>query len=855
MDDGKGVAVQKAESIVCGRSMNADQWAKVKAIFHVAIELPENERRQFVEQKSGVDADVFAEIRSLFDAHAKSDTFIEAPALESISHLVDADAKPSRIGQTFGAYTLEDLIGRGGMGAVYLASRTDKEFDKKVAVKLIKRGFDTDEIIRRFRHERQILAQLEHPNITRLLDGGSTGDGQPYLVMDYVEGLPLIKYCHENSLDIEARLELFLQICSAVAYAHRNLIVHRDLKPTNILVTSDGAPKLLDFGIAKLLSSDSDFTTARLATDAGIMTPDYASPEQIRGEPVTTATDIYSLGVLLYELLTGVRPFNLKEKSLERIVQTVCEVEPERPSTLAVRRKSQRPTDESAVIDSGIRNLDSRVLAGDLDNIVSMAMRKEPERRYSSVDQFAEDISRHRVGRPVLAQQSTFRYRASKFVRRNKTGVGAAIGILLALIGGIIGTYWQSRIAAAERDMALAQANKADRINEFLKNMLASADPRKQGRDVRMTEFLEIAGGGIERDFANEPLITADLQTTIGLTFLSLGKSDRAEPLLSQALDIRLGLLGTEHHDTAMSRYNFGLVLEAKGNAAEAETYYRASLETLRRLFGEKHLDIARVLQNLANVVAIQGRTSETIEILRETLEIRRSLLREDRPEIAEALTELGSALIMNGDPEAAEPLQRQALSIMQQNYGNEHPDTATALINLFASIQHRDAGEAERLANEALRIRRKFLGDNHPDVAWTLYNLSYLKISRGRPVEAERLAREILGLRGSVLSDENLLVSNALLILGRSLMEQNRLAEAEAILRECLELRRRNLPPEHWVLATTNSFLGECLMRRNQKEGGKHLLLESYARLKETLGEDHAQTRMAAERMKKFIR
>jgi len=832
--------------------MTVDQWAKVKEAFHGAFELPEAERQQYIESIYGDNDDLMAEIRSLFAAHDKSTSFIESPALEPISDLVNENAKPSRIGQTFGAYTLENELGRGGMGAVYLASRTDKEFDKKVAIKLIKRGFDTDEIVSRFRHERQILAGLEHPNITRLLDGGSTEDGLPFLVMDYVEGLPLMKFSRENSLSIRSRLQLFIEICSAVAYAHRNLVVHRDLKPSNILVTPNGTPKLLDFGIAKLLTSQADVTNAPTAANAGVMTPDYASPEQIRGEQVTTATDIYSLGVLLYELLTDVRPFNFKTSSLENIIYTVCEIEPERPSTIALRLQSG--TDRKPEEDISGPQFDSRSLAGDLDNIVSMAMRKEPERRYSSVEQFAEDISRHLNGRPVLAQQNTFRYRASKFGRRNKAGIAAATSILLVLVGGIIGTYWQSRVAAMERDIAVAEATKVERINGFLKKMLASADPRQQGKDVKMSEFLELASNNIEKDFANEPEIIADLQTTIGLTFLSQGKADLAETHLRRALDTRVNLFGIGHHDTAISQHNFGQVLAANGNAAEAEKFYRASLETLQKLLGKEHVEISDVSVHLAYVLGLQGKHPEAVEKLREAVAMRLDLLGDEHTETAQALSALGSVLVVTGDTDAAEPLQRQALAIMRKSQGDEHPDTAFVLINLFSAIQHKDPAEAEQLALEALRIRRRLLGDRHPDVAWTLYNLSYLKISNGNPVEAERLTREILTLRGAVLTDENALVSSTLLILGRSLMEQNRLSEAESAIRECLALRQKNIAPGHWTLATSNSFLGECLFRRGQKDQGRQLLLESYASLKEKLGPEHPQSQSALARIEKFI-
>ena len=835
--------------------MDNARWQQIKGIFYPALDLPVPERGSFVGEKCAGDETLKEEIERLLIAHEAAEDFIESPTV-AVKNLVSAETISSPVGRTIGAYRIEKEIGRGGMGAVYLAARADAQFEKQVAVKLIKRGLDTDEIIRRFRHERQILAHLDHPNIARLIDGGATSDGKPFLVMDYVEGLPLMKFCQENLLLINERLNLFLHICSAVAYAHRNLIVHRDLKPSNILVTSDGVPKLLDFGIAKLLTPESDFSTLQTATNLAVMTPEYASPEQVRGEPVTTATDVYSLGVLLYELLTDSRPYNFTTKSLEKIIHTVCEVEPPRPSSAITPTSNvQRPKPEQQATNHQSPIVNRQSLKGDLDNIVLMAMRKEPTRRYSSVEQFADDVRRHLEGLPVLARQDAFGYRAGKFIRRNKAGAAAGTGIALSLIGGIIATFRQSKIAARQRDTALAEAEKAERINGFLQKMLASADPRKQGKDVKMTDVLELAAGSIERDFANEPEIIADLQTTIGLTFLSLGKADLAEPHLRRALETRLKLFGREHYDSAMSIYNFGQLLEAKGTAPAAENCYRQSLAALRRLLGGEHLEISNVLHNLAHVSALQGKNAEAVEILREELKIRRALLDENHPGIAQTLTELGSVLTVMGDNEAAEPLQRRALAMMRRNQADEHPDTAAILVNLFGAIQHKNPAEAELLVVEALRIRRKLLGDKHPDVAWSLYHLSFLKINQGENVEAERLIKEILNLRGTTLTDENLLVSNALLILGRSLMGQNKLLEAEAVLRECLALRLKHLPPEHWVLATTNGFLGECLMRLNQTETGRQFLLESYASLRGKLGENHMQTKMAAARIEKFIR
>ena len=435
--------------------MNPENWQKIKAIFYPALDLPENERLDFVKEKCGDDDTLFEEIKVLIASSEQNTTFIEKPVF-AVSELVVAKEKRNLIGRQIGAYKIEKEIGRGGMGAVYLASRADKEFEKKVAVKLIKRGLDTDEIIKRFRNERQILAGLDHTNITRLIDGGATDDGLPYLVMDYVEGKPLTKYAEAKELTINERLKLFLQICSAVRYAHQNLIIHRDLKPSNILVTNDGVPKLLDFGIAKLIDEANEETFHNTLTR--VMTPEYASPEQVQGKPITTASDVYSLGVILYELLTGERPYKVKSKSADEISKIITDTSPTRPSDVLRRgeeEKRRKGDGEREIISfSPLLPFSSSQLKGDLDNIVLMAMRKEPERRYSSVEQFAGDIQRFLDGLPVIAQEDTFSYRASKFIARNKTGVAAGIGIAASLVAGIIATSRQSRIAKKERDIA-----------------------------------------------------------------------------------------------------------------------------------------------------------------------------------------------------------------------------------------------------------------------------------------------------------------------------------------------------------------------------------------------------------------
>ncbi len=425
--------------------MNSVSLARLKEVFHAVRELPSAARDGFLARECGSDQQLREKVEALLKSDGTSETFLADPSAQLVADAFNAAPEPSVAGRMIDRYRIIREIGRGGMGAVYLAERADDEYQKQVALKLIKRGMDTDSVLRHFRNERQILAGFDHPNIARLLDGGTSDDGLPYFVMEFVEGLPIDEYCDTHALSIAARLQLFREICAAVSYAHRHLVIHRDIKRSNILVTAEGVPKLLDFGIAKILQEDG----APLATLTGqrLMTPEYASPEQARGERVTTASDVYSLGVVLYELLTGQSPYRLTTRTSAEISHAISNQQPERPSTVSRGASFQL---------AASRDLKSRATAlrGDLDNIVLMALRKEPERRYQSVEQFAEDIRRHLENRPVLARKDTSGYRATKFVRRNKTALTAAAVVLLVLVGGIIATSWQAQKARATQARA-----------------------------------------------------------------------------------------------------------------------------------------------------------------------------------------------------------------------------------------------------------------------------------------------------------------------------------------------------------------------------------------------------------------
>jgi non-specific serine/threonine protein kinase/serine/threonine-protein kinase len=451
--------------------MTPERWQQVKDLFGSALGETPAQRAAFLASACGGDDDLRTQVESMIAAHEQDGDFIEAPAFERAMGLFAGGPAEAVAGRHVGPYKIARELGHGGMGAVYLAVRADDQYQKRVALKLVRRGMDTQDILRRFRHERQILASLNHPFIAQLLDGGTTEDGLPYFAMEYVEGQPITDYCDTHRLTIAERLKLFRPVCAAVHYAHQNLVVHRDLKPSNILITADGTPKLLDFGIAKLLNPElSAQTIDPTATALRLMTPEYASPEQVRGDPVTTASDVYSLGVVLYELLTGHRPYRLKSRSPHEILHVVCEEEPEKPSTAASRveavvdpdgatRATATPESVSRTREGQPEKLRRR-LKGDLDNIVLMAMRKEPQRRYATVNQLSEDIRRHLEGQPVVARKDTFGYRAEKFVKRNKAGVAAAALVLITLIGGIVATWQQAREARQER------ANAQQRFND-----------------------------------------------------------------------------------------------------------------------------------------------------------------------------------------------------------------------------------------------------------------------------------------------------------------------------------------------------------------------------------------------------
>jgi non-specific serine/threonine protein kinase/serine/threonine-protein kinase len=579
--------------------VNPEQWEQIKALLGAALEREPGERSSFLRHACGSDEVLRGELEALLSAY-DAEKSVPAPPLPAApgSSLEEAGTK-------IGAYRVIRKIGMGGMGAVYLAVRADDAFQKKVAIKLVQAGVDAEEIAQRFRHERQILAGFDHPNIAKLLDGGTTEQGLPYFVMDYVEGTPIDQYCESHKLQIGERIRLFREVCSAVQYVHQNLVVHRDLKPGNILVTPEGAPKLLDFGIAKLLKPEM-FTSLAEATrvEFRLMTPGYASPEQVRGEPVTTASDVYSLGVILYELLTSCRPYKVTTDSPAELLRAVCEQEPERLSTAVVladgatRRKNTLTPKQIAAERGTLPEKLRKQLSGDLDTIVAKALRKEPQRRYASVEQLSEDLRHHLAGLPVSAHRDTWNYRAGKFARRHAAGIAAAALIALSLVAGVVATTWQARVARAERARAQQQFNDVRRLatsflfefHDAIKNLPGST-PARQLLVERALEYLnkldQRAGGnaGLQRELAEAYIKVGDVQ---GNPYVAnLGETEGAVESYNHALKISQALISANSHDVEARHYlarsyqSLGEVLPIVGHPTEGLADLRKACELL----------------------------------------------------------------------------------------------------------------------------------------------------------------------------------------------------------------------------------------------------------------------------------
>lgn len=831
----------------------SERWARVKQLFDAAADLGPNERSALLDHECRDDTTLRREIESLLESDQQTNGFIEEPAIEVPRDLFPDAIDETFVGRQFGAYRILREIGRGGLGAVYLAARADDEYRKEVAIKLVRRGLDTEDILRRFRNERQILAQLDHPNIARLIDGGTTDDGLPYFVMEYVNGEPIGAYCDAHALTTTERLNLFRKVCAAVTYAHQNLVIHRDLKPSNILVASDGEPKLLDFGIAKLLTAENELFTQTVPA-LRVMTPEYASPEQIKGDKITTASDVYSLGVLLYELLTGQRPYRLKTRTAEEIARAITEQEPERPSTVVA---AAPPPPELPGEDRrrGRRRYDLR---GDIDNIVLMALRKEPARRYPSVGQFSEDIRRHLAGLPVVARKATVSYRTSKFVTRHRIGVATAVLLLLSLIAGIVATAWQAKRATEQRDLAQRQAVKAERVTTFLQNVLGFSDPGwassnpQRKRDATVAEALVEAARRAETELADEPEALAAVHFTIGTTYRVQSKFPEAEPHLRKALEIRRRVLGDKHPETGQSMVALAEWCLLSGRYPEAEPLFRDAIPIFRAAHDAKWLAIA--LNDYGALKSSTGDYASAEKLLREGLEVSAELRGAERAPRAIMYSVLGAARCQQGDFTQGAELLQKSIEEFRALPGEPRSELAFALSTLGnIRLIQADYDKAEALLREAFELFRKTVGENHQSSAGPLLLLAELYYKRENYDKARAEIEHAMQIQRNALPADHIDLTWSRITLAKILTRTGALPEAESYLRSALEKLALSLPQDHPNIASARGALGECLVMQTRYEEAEPLLLDCHNVFQARFGPTDPRTQSAKTRLIKL--
>lgn len=753
-----------------------------------------------------------------------------------------SDASRGSEGEQVGPYRLLGVLGEGGMGTVHLAERADGTYEQRVAVKVVKQGLAGHQVERRFRRERQILARLEHPAVSRLLDGGSTPAGQPYLVMELVDGEPIDAYCDRHCLSIDARLELFRRVCAGVQKAHRNLIVHRDLKPSNILVTAEGQPKLLDFGISKLLEGDEPVDRTEL-TSLGqrVLTPEYASPEQLRDEPITTAVDVYALGLLLHRLLTGDRPYPLPATRGEALRKAICDVPAEHPSSTVARLLADDPRAAEAIATARATDpvrLRKR-LAGDLDHIVAKTLRKEPDQRYASVEWLSADLGRHLEGLPVEARRGGWRYLAGRFLRRNRVVVAAGLSILLALALGLVGQTREARRANREAARANSEARASAEVADFLVELFDAADPAKTREELTARQLLDRGVERIHGELADQPLTQARLMSTLGRVYHNRGHPE-AEGLFATSLELRLAALPDDHPLIATGHLDLADNLRVQGRVEEAMPHYERALALRREHFGDDSIEHAQVLNNMALALIRSAEYRRAEESLRRALEIRRRHLGEHML-VAQSLHNLTLIATDLGDYAAAAARGREALDLKTRLLPADDPSLARTYFELSFPVQKLgDYDEAERLISTALEIARNAWGGTHVDVLMMRGDLAYLRHLQGEREAAESSQREILELKRTHLGEDHREVAFSLHSLGRQLADRGDLEGAEEVFRRSLGLRSRIYAADHPNVATAKQHLGALLLQRGQIEDAEPLLLSSLESRRRALPPTH---------------
>ncbi len=790
-------------------------WSEISAALDELLECDEAERAQRLEELQNKNPALHREVQALLEAEEEPLEFLDDGARGLME--ASGDGTGRRLleeGAEVGPYRVVREVGRGGMGYVYLAERDDGQFEQEVALKVLRTEGLSQQGVQRFLFERQILASLNHPSIARVFDGGVLEDGRPYLVMEYVEGEPITAYCNNKKLSIRDRLQLFASVCDAVQHAHRNLVVHRDLKPSNIYVTREGHVKLLDFGIAKLLQSEPDEAERHTRTGAHLLTPEYAAPEQVQGGAVTTATDVYALGILLYELLTGCRPYDSDQQSPYEVMRLICDREPTRPSTiLSLVQRGDRTLEEGASAvqvaearRTQVGDLQKR-LRGDLDAIILYALRKEPAHRYASAQALAEDVRRHLNGTPIHARADSVWYRTRKFLQRHRWEAAATALVAVLVVGYAFTVTWQARTIAEERDRVELEAQRSEQVAGFLRDLFTSTDPFGQpsteagAGDLTARQLVDRGAQRLQQ-LEDQPLLQADLQEIIAAVYVNMGYYEDAAPLLNQA-EQRYRQEESLSDAALRVRATRAAMLTRQGYYEESEDLLMETIAALEANPPDNDSAATEQLRGFRSALGLlqseSGNTMAAVQTYRALLEepgIRSS------PYYASIVHDKAMALGALGAFEDALPLHRESLAFLQAREQSADVQITIASVKMSKAFTLQRMGEldrAEELHLEALAMRRQLLGSSHPHVASSLIRLGILRAEQGRGEEAYEMGREGYAILSEYLPEDHWQLYAASGVKGLGLALQGRFAEGIPKLKEAHEVFKYTLGPDDW--------------------------------------------------------
>ena len=813
--------------------MDSARWQKIQTLFHKAADIPETEQRTFLESECADDPALICEVMALLEEDARGASMLDAGIAEVAHQVLSDPAAASLPFKEFGPYRIQRALGEGGMGVVYLAERED--LGSQVAIKILRDGWLSPTRRDLFAAEQRTLAQLNHPSIARLYDADTSPDGSPFFVMEYVEGVPLTVYCDKNNCSIRGRMRLFRTVCDAVLYAHQHAVIHRDLKPSNVLVKNDETLRLLDFGISKHLKSFGD-SADKTMTGLRFMTPAYAAPEQIRGEQVGIHTDVYSLGVILYELLAGRLPFDVSNRTPAQAERILTQQETEKPSAVSDRiLRLPQHSDHAA--------LASKTEWADLDVLCLTAMHKDPQRRYSSVEALIRDIDHYLKGQPLEAQPDTLAYRLRKFVTRNRQPV-VAVAVAFTLVVGVVifFTVW----LAITRNAALAEAARTQRIQKFMTNLFQGGDASAGPADnLRVVTLLD-RGVQEAQSLNAEPEVQAELYETLGTLYQKLGKLDEANRLLNSSLQGRKTLYGADTAQVAESLVTLGLLRDDQAELPEAEKMVREGLAMSKRHLPPNHPAVAKATAALGKVLEDRGSYDEAIKTLEEAMRLQ-STKGAATPEFAASLYELANTHFYAGHYDTSESINERLLPIYRQIYGERHPRVADVFINLGA-IKF-DLGhylEAERYDRQALEIVQAWYGKDNPETASDLTLLARALVREDRYDEAVDLLQQSLAIKERVYGKVHPTVASTLNELGSAALRQHKNEVAEQDFQRMVDIYRQVYGEHHYLFAVALSNLGSVYSSREEWSRAENIYLQVIPIFTESQSANHINTGVA---------